>query len=93
LTAFYRHLGKGASVAAALSAAQRDRFAAGAPPRAWASLTVLGDGGIVPLPGGKPRSAASGPLVSAGAAGAAALLLAFFLRRRLGGRWNGRSRG
>jgi len=50
---FYRHLGKGLSVAAALRSAQRDMIAAGAPAAAWAGLVVLGDGGLVPLPGGR----------------------------------------
>jgi CHAT domain-containing protein len=50
---FYRHLGKGRSVAAALQAAQRDMIREGAPAAAWAGLVVLGDGGLVPLPGGR----------------------------------------
>ena len=50
---FYRHLGKGLSVAAALRSAQRDMIAGGAPAAAWAGLVVLGDGDLVPLPGGR----------------------------------------
>jgi len=50
---FYAHLARGRSVAAALGAAQRDRIAAGAPAYAWAGLVVLGDGDLVPLPGGR----------------------------------------
>jgi CHAT domain-containing protein len=50
---FYRRLGKGLSVAAALQAAQRGMIADGAPAAAWAGLVVLGDGEIVPLPGGR----------------------------------------
>src|SRR5262245_33280483 len=50
---FYRHLGRGASVAAALRSAQRELIAQGAPTAAWAGLVVLGDGDIVPLPGGR----------------------------------------
>jgi hypothetical protein len=50
---FYRHLGRGTSLAAALRAAQRDRIDDGAPAAAWAGLVVLGDGGLVPLPGGR----------------------------------------
>jgi CHAT domain-containing protein len=49
---FYRHLGKGESLAGALRAARRDRIAAGAPPAAWAGLVLLGDGSLVPFPGG-----------------------------------------
>jgi len=50
---FYTHLGEGQSVAAALRAAQSDRLADGAPAYAWAGLMVLGDGDLVPLPGGR----------------------------------------
>jgi CHAT domain-containing protein/tetratricopeptide (TPR) repeat protein len=50
---FYRHLGKGRSVAAALQAAQREMIRDGAPAAAWAGLVVLGDGDLVPLPGGR----------------------------------------
>lgn len=52
---FYHHLGQGESVAAALRAAQRERAEEGAPAYAWAGLVVLGDGGLVPLPGGRKR--------------------------------------
>ena len=50
---FYAHLSDGKSVAAALRSAQQDRFEAGAPPEAWAGVVVLGDGGRVPVPGGR----------------------------------------
>jgi CHAT domain-containing protein len=50
---FYHYIGQGASVAAALQAAQRDRIAEGAPVAAWAAFVVLGDGDLVPLPGGR----------------------------------------
>jgi hypothetical protein len=40
-------------VAAALQAAQRDLIAEGAPAAAWAGIVVLGDGDMVPLPGGR----------------------------------------
>ena len=50
---FYHHLAQGMSVAAALRAAQRDRADEGAPAYAWAGLVVLGDGDLVPLPGGR----------------------------------------
>jgi CHAT domain-containing protein len=49
---FYRHLGKGASVAVALQRAQRELIANSAP-AAWAGLVVLGDGDLIPLPGGR----------------------------------------
>jgi CHAT domain-containing protein len=52
---FYRHLGRGASVAEALGAAQRQLIDDGAPAAAWAGVVALGDGGLVPLPGGRPR--------------------------------------
>lgn len=50
---FYRGLGEGRSVAAAMAAAQRSRRRAGAPPAAWAGVVVLGDGDLVPFPGGR----------------------------------------
>jgi hypothetical protein len=40
-------------VAKALQGAQRDLIASGAPATAWAGLVVLGDGDLVPLPGGR----------------------------------------
>ncbi len=43
------------SVAAALRAAQHDRADDGAPAYAWAGLVVLGDGDLVPLPGGRRK--------------------------------------
>jgi hypothetical protein len=65
------------SVAAALHAAQRDRIEAGAPAAAWAGIVVLGDGDVVPLPGGRkdhplPWALAGGALLLA--AGAAAIV-------------------
>jgi CHAT domain-containing protein len=50
---YYKHLGHGRSVAAAAQAAQRDLIAQGAPAAAWAGIVVLGDGDLVPLPGGR----------------------------------------
>jgi CHAT domain-containing protein/tetratricopeptide (TPR) repeat protein len=50
---YYRHLGHGRSVAAAAQAARRDLLAKGAPAAAWAGIVVLGDGDLVPLPGGR----------------------------------------
>ena len=51
--AFYRHLSHGTSVAAAHAGAQRERIDAGAPAAAWAGVVALGDGDLVPLPGGR----------------------------------------
>ncbi|HSS50423.1 MAG TPA: CHAT domain-containing protein, partial [Thermoanaerobaculia bacterium] len=50
---FYKHLGRGRSVAAAARAARKDLIAKGAPAAAWAGIVVLGDGDLVPLPGGR----------------------------------------
>jgi CHAT domain-containing protein len=78
---FYAHLGEGLSVAAALHRAQIDRIEAGAPAAAWAGIVVLGNGDVVPLPGGR-----KGPGPLPWIAGSAVLLLLggglFFLRRR-----------
>ncbi len=53
---FYRHIGQGVSVAAALQAAQGELITDGAPAAAWAGLVVLGDGDMVPLPGGRKET-------------------------------------
>jgi CHAT domain-containing protein len=50
---FYKHLGHGRSVAAAAQAARKDLIASGVPAAAWAGIVVLGDGDLVPLPGGR----------------------------------------
>ena len=42
MTRFYAHLAAGQGKAAALSAAQRERIAAGAPPADWAGVVVSG---------------------------------------------------
>jgi CHAT domain-containing protein len=65
---FYTHLAEGRSIAAALRAAQRDRIDAGAPAYAWAGLVVLGDGDLVPLPGGRKPSDLRIWVLGAGAA-------------------------
>ena len=73
---FYRHLGHGLSVAAAAQAAQKDLIADGAPAAAWAGIVVLGDGDLVPLPGG--RKGSNVPLwawMIAGCAGGVLILL------------------
>jgi len=44
MAAFYRHLAGGATVAASLSAARRERARTGAPVAAWAGTVVIGDG-------------------------------------------------
>ncbi|HKH43588.1 MAG TPA: CHAT domain-containing protein [Thermoanaerobaculia bacterium] len=67
---FYEHLGQGESVAAALRAAQRERADEGAPAYAWAGLVVLGNGDIVPLPGGHQRSPVTAVLLFTVALGA-----------------------
>ncbi len=78
---FYRHLGEGRTLTAALRAAQAERIAAGAPAAAWAGLVVLGDGELAP--GRLPRrrvAAETCALVLLAAALSAAVVLA--LRRR-----------
>ena len=72
---FYAQLARGDSVAAALTAAQRDRLAAGAPAAAWAGFVVLGDGGLAPLPSGrKARMPVRAMGISAALAGIAYLV-------------------
>lgn len=71
---FYKHLGHGRSVAAAAQAARKDLIAKGAPAAAWAGIVVLGDGDLVPLPGG--RKGSSLPLRAWTLGSLAAILLA-----------------
>ena len=52
---FYRHLSNGMSLAGALAAARNDRIQDGAPPAAWAGIVLIGDGHIIPIPGGSKR--------------------------------------
>jgi CHAT domain-containing protein len=92
---FYRHLGRGETVARALALAQRESLAAGDPASAWAGLVVMGDGDAVVVP--EPRPAMIRWLRSMGTADwlfmALAVLLAGIvgaltvrsLRRRLAG--------
>ncbi len=82
-----RHLARGESVGAAMTAARRDRIAAGEPVSAWAGMVVLGDGDVVPIPGGSP-GAASGwrrpALLAVPAVLVLAALAVFVFRRRWG---------
>jgi CHAT domain-containing protein/tetratricopeptide (TPR) repeat protein len=55
---FYRALATGASLSEALARAQVEAIAAERPAAAWASLVVLGNGGLRPFPGGLPQSSA-----------------------------------
>jgi CHAT domain-containing protein/tetratricopeptide (TPR) repeat protein len=52
---FYDNLGKGSSVNAALRAARVDAISRGRPGAAWAGIVTLGNGDIVPIPGGTAR--------------------------------------
>ena len=84
---FYRHLGRGASVGAALHAAQAESIAAGVPAAAWAGIVALGDGGLVPLPGGRKEGGvvAGRGWLGGGAALITAAALAVLWRRRRSG--------
>jgi len=62
---FYRHLAGGETVAGALHAARREAIAAGEPAAAWAGLVVLGDGALVPVPGGRRVGLSPGLVASA----------------------------
>lgn len=76
-TAFTREVGRGASVGEALSAAQREAREDGAPVAAWAGMVALGDGDVVPFPGGAnapaPGGVTGGMALGAGLAALAAL--------------------
>ncbi len=83
---FYRHLAAGETVAGALHEARREAIAAGEPAAAWAGLVVLGDGALVPVPGG--RRIGLSPTLVAVVLGVLALLaaLGIGLRHRRGRR-------
>lgn len=83
---FYRHLGRGASVAGALHEARREAIDAGEPAASWAGLVVLGDGSVVPLPGGRrgPEGATFAALL--GVSFLVAAIGGWALRRRRLGR-------
>jgi tetratricopeptide (TPR) repeat protein len=53
---FYRELASGASVAGALLESKRTGVRSGMPAMGWASLELMGDGSVVPFPGGLPGS-------------------------------------
>jgi CHAT domain-containing protein len=63
MAAFYRRLGEGATVGAALAAARRERALAGAPAAAWAGTLVVGDGEatVRPPPGASVAGGTLGP--------------------------------
>jgi CHAT domain-containing protein len=75
---FYRALDGGASLGAALQAAQREAFRAGRPTAAWAGLVVAGDGSLAPLPARPKRG---GPLTAAVVAALTALAVTGLLLR------------
>lgn len=75
--AFYEHLAEGQSVAEALRSAQVSVQRAGAPVAAWAGVTVLGDGGYVPFPGGLPKSPVSRRVLAAVLLATVLLVLSF----------------
>ena len=53
--AIAREVGRGKSIGEALTLARRGRIVAGAPAGAWAGVTLIGDGGVTPVPGGRWR--------------------------------------
>ena len=62
---FYRALGTGKRVAAAVRQARRDAIDAGRPAAAWAGLVLLGDGGRSPIVATHARRASPGAITSA----------------------------
>jgi CHAT domain-containing protein len=85
--AFYARLGQGASLSEALKDAKTLAIQGGRPSAAWASLVLLGDGNVRPIPGGRPLPATTGskPGTRAGAFGLGVLVAvpALFLLWRL----------
>jgi len=67
--AIAREIARGTSIGDALTAARRARAQSGAPMEAWAGMTLIGDGGVVPVPGGSgsPRAVRLGLALALGA--------------------------
>jgi len=84
-SSFAKALGRGQSVAGALSAAQRAAIDAGMPAASWAGLVVLGDGDLRPLPAGPNRLWAWILIGFAGAASVGAFRITRSRRRGLQG--------
>lgn len=84
---FYARLAEGASVGGAMAGARHDLFLRGAPPATWSGLVVLGDGDLVPFPGGLGRPLHPIPLRALLAA-ATLLGLALLILQRLPRRYD-----
>lgn len=78
---FYDQLGKGLSVNAALRAARADAISREEPGAAWAGIVTLGNGDVVPIPGGAARTPLRAALLIA-LAGVSLLALLLLLRTR-----------
>jgi CHAT domain-containing protein len=83
ISALSEELARGQSLSAAVATVRSKRFHAEAPTDAWAGLVVLGDGDVVPLPGGRPVSRFSRGLMVAGLLFAVAVAGAVLAYRRL----------
>lgn len=93
--AFYRAVGDGASLSAALQQARLAAIAAGRPPAVWASLVLLGNGDVRLLPEGTSPASPTARRAAAAAVIAMAILAAVVLARPARRRWlrSGRLRG
>jgi hypothetical protein len=82
-SAFYRRLGEGATLGAALAQARRERIDAGAPAAAWAAYVLLGDDSLAPAIAPRPaRRRLSGTALGLIATAAALLVVALAVRVR-----------
>jgi CHAT domain-containing protein len=72
--AFYSRLAEGETVAKALAAARRGAIRDGVPAAAWAGLVVLGDGEVVPVPGGRASQGGGAWAIGLAVAGVALVL-------------------
>jgi CHAT domain-containing protein len=81
MTAIYRGLARGATIAEAVAGATREAIRSGSDPAAWASLVVLGDGGRRPL-AARPPGAGLDRFAPAAAAVIVLAVVAFLWRRR-----------
>ncbi len=84
-SSFANELGRGRSVAGALSSAQRAAIDAGMPTASWAGLVILGDGDLSPISAGVPRIRAWILIGFAGAASVGAFRIMRSRRRGLQG--------
>jgi CHAT domain-containing protein len=79
---FSRRIASGQSLASALTGARRARIAAGASATAWAGIILVGDGDVIPVPGGRAGGPGPGGWILLAALLVALAILVPLVRRR-----------